>query len=58
MVSVNAGPWEEAKVADDLLDAHNEALLIDVDQDTSLLLVRLTDSSFNIVTYDLSEHLP
>lgn len=58
VVSVNAGPWEEAKVADDLLDAHNEALLIDVDQDTSLLLVRLTDSSFNIVTYDLSEHLP
>ena len=58
VISIDAGPWEEAKAVDNLLDARNETLLIEVDEDASLLLLRLTDAAFNIVTYDLSEHLP
>jgi hypothetical protein len=58
VTSSNAATWQEAAVEDGLLDARRETLRVPLPEETNLLLLRLTDAAFNVITYDLSEHLP
>jgi hypothetical protein len=55
--SADAGPWENAKAQDELLDARRETLVLEPPAGASLLLLRLTDAAYNVMTYDLSSHL-
>jgi hypothetical protein len=57
VTSVDAGPWESAKADDELLDSRREMLLLEPKKGAKLLLLRLTDAAYNVITYDLSEHL-
>lgn len=58
VVSVDAGEWKAVEAADGLIDARREQLLIELPEDSRLLLLRLTDAAHNAVTIDLSEELP
>ena len=55
--SVDAGPWENAGVEDALLDGRREVLVLQPKEGARLLLLRLTDAAYNVMTYDLSQHL-
>jgi hypothetical protein len=54
--SIDAGPWKPARAADGLLDGLTETLIIDDPEPRSgqLLLLRVTDAAYNVVTFDLS----
>jgi len=54
--SLDAGPWKPARAADGLLDGQTETVLIDTGEAThaELLLLRVTDAAYNVVTFDLS----
>jgi hypothetical protein len=54
VVSVNAGDWKPARVADGLLDSKTETLVLDPAPQGGLLLLRVTDAAYNVVTFDLS----
>jgi hypothetical protein len=63
VVSFDAGGWKPVEAADGLLDGRRETLTVEVPEQVEgtpprLLLLRLTDASFNVVTFDLSAHLP
>jgi hypothetical protein len=53
--SVDAQEWKPAEVADGLLDGRAETLLVPAGQKGSLVLLRVTDSSYNVTTFDLSQ---
>jgi hypothetical protein len=57
VVSVDAKEWQPAEVADGLLDGRSEELVIGETNEAQLLLLRLTDGSFNVVTFDLTAEL-
>ena len=52
--SVDAGPWQPVTVEDGLLDSRRERLSVEVPEGAKLVLLRLTDAAFNVVTLDLS----
>jgi hypothetical protein len=52
-VSVDAGEWRPVAAADGLLDGREEVLRLEVPPDARLLLLRLTDAAWNVVTFDL-----
>jgi hypothetical protein len=52
--SVNAKEWKPAQAMDGLLDGRGETLLIEPGAKPSLLLLRVTDAAFNVITFDLS----
>ncbi|MEM9595146.1 MAG: hypothetical protein AAGD06_12820 [Acidobacteriota bacterium] len=52
-VSVDAGPWAPVTAVDGLLDGRTERLRVDVPGDARLVLLRVTDAAFNVVTLDL-----
>jgi hypothetical protein len=53
--SVDAANWKPARAADGLLDAQTETVLVDADPASgSLLLLRVTDAAYNVVTFNLS----
>ena len=52
--SIDAGSWHPAKVVDGLLDGRRETLEIAVPTDARVVLLRLTDAAFNVVTYEVS----
>jgi hypothetical protein len=54
VASVDAADWKPVKVADGLLDAKTERLLLDPAPKGGLLLLRVTDAAYNVVTFDLS----
>jgi hypothetical protein len=54
VASVNAADWKPVKVAGGLLDSKTEKLLLDPAPKGGLLLLRVTDAAFNVVTFDLS----
>src|SRR5262249_33059779 len=54
VASVNAEDWKPVKVADGLLDGKTERLLLDPAPKGGLLLLRVTDAAYNVVTFDLS----
>jgi sugar lactone lactonase YvrE len=57
VTSVDAAPWENAKVDDGLLDSRRETLVLEPEKGARLLLLRLTDAAYNVMTYDLSQQL-
>jgi hypothetical protein len=58
--SIDGAEWKAARAEDGLLDAQNETLLIDLpkaeDKAPHLVLLRLTDAAFNVISIDLSAH--
>jgi hypothetical protein len=54
VASVNAGEWKPARVLDGLLDSKSETLVLDPAPKGGLLLLRVTDAAYNVVTFDLS----
>jgi hypothetical protein len=52
--SVDAGPWKNARSVDGLLDGRREVVILDVPEDATLVLLRVTDASHNAVTVDVS----
>ena len=53
-VSADGGPWQPLNAADGLLDGRREELLVDRPAEARLLLLRVTDAAFNVVTFDLT----
>jgi len=53
--SLDAGEWLPARPVDGLLDGQRERLLVDSPDSGKLVLLRLMDAAFNVVTFDLSE---
>jgi hypothetical protein len=53
VVSVDGEEWKPARVADGLLDGRRETFLVDRPAGAKLILLRLTDAAFNVVTFDL-----
>ncbi|MGB5574904.1 MAG: hypothetical protein WBO69_16115 [Thermoanaerobaculia bacterium] len=56
--SLDAGEWLPARPVDGLLDGQNERLLVDIPASGKLILLRLMDAAFNVVTFDLSQDGP
>lgn len=54
-VSVDAGEWRPLRPEDGLLDGKRETLAIQAPGNARLVLLRLTDAAFNVVTYDLRQ---
>lgn len=52
--SVDAKEWRPVRPTDGLLDGQRETLLIEATGRESLLLLRVVDAAFNVMTYDLS----
>jgi hypothetical protein len=57
VISVDAAPWENAEADDGLLDSRSETLELQPEKGARLLLLRLTDAAYNVMTYDLSQQL-
>lgn len=53
VVSVDGGKWEPALPADGLLDSRAEVFSVAAPAGTKLLLLRVTDAAFNLLTFDL-----
>ena len=53
--SLDAGEWLPVRTVDGLLDGQHERLLVDSPDSGKLILLRLMDAAFNVVTFDLSE---
>ena len=51
--SVDAGGWQPASVADGLLDGQQETLILSPSESGRLVLLRVTDAAFNVVTFDI-----
>ena len=58
--SVDAREWLPAKVKDGLLDGRKETLEIELPpkRAAQILLLRVRDAAFNVITFDLSTKLP
>jgi len=52
--SIDARQWRPVVTADGLLDGQRETLILDTPEPGELLLLRLTDAAFNVVTIDLT----
>jgi hypothetical protein len=53
--SVDAGSWKPARPEDGLLDEQTETVVVDADAASAgLLLLRVTDAAYNVVTFDLT----
>lgn len=57
-VSFDAGEWKPVETADGLLDGQRETLLLEVPKGTHLVLLRVTDAAFNVVTFNLTGKQP
>ena len=51
--SVDAGEWQPASVVDGLLDGQQETLILSPSESGRLVLLRVTDAAFNVVTFDI-----
>ncbi|HYU33833.1 MAG TPA: hypothetical protein VEW48_16900 [Thermoanaerobaculia bacterium] len=59
VLSVDAQEWKPVEAADGLLDGRTETLLIEPGEEAkkggSLLLLRVTDAAFNVITFNLTQ---
>ncbi|MFL6202317.1 MAG: hypothetical protein ACJ76J_24375 [Thermoanaerobaculia bacterium] len=55
MVSVDAEEWKPVPSADGLIDGQTETLVVDPGKAGGLLLLRIMDAAYNVVTFNLSE---
>jgi hypothetical protein len=53
--SVNAEEWKPAPSVDGLIDGQTETLLVESGNPGVLLLLRVTDAAYNVVTFNLSD---
>jgi hypothetical protein len=57
--SIDAKEWKPVKAVDGLLDGRTETLLIEpgeaIEKGSALVLLRVTDASFNVTTFNLSQ---
>ncbi len=59
LYSMDAEAWLPAPAADGLLDGVRETVLLPIRSLTpEMVLLRVTDAAHNVVTFDLSRHLP
>ena len=56
--SVDAKEWRPAVAADGLIDGRSETFILEINDNARLLLLRLTDAHFNVITHDLTSYLP
>ncbi len=55
VVSVDAQEWKPVPSADGLIDGMTETLLVEPGKPGGLVLLRVTDAAYNVVTFNLSE---
>lgn len=55
MYSVDAQEWKAVPSADGLIDGQTETLVVESDAKPGLLLLRVTDAAYNVVTFNLSD---
>ncbi len=53
VVSADGEEWKPARVADGLLDGRRETFLVERPAGAKLLLLKVTDAAFNVITFDL-----
>jgi len=53
VVSIDAGEWQPALAADGMVDARREVLRVEVPEGARLVLLRLSDAAWNVVTFNL-----
>ena len=56
--SLDAKAWQRAPAEDGLMDGRSEHLRLEVPEDARLLLLRVTDAAWNVVTFDLLTEKP
>ncbi len=56
VVSTDAGQWQPAEATDGLLDGRREAIRVTAPESAHILLLRITDAAFNVVTLNLLEN--
>jgi len=52
--SIDAGDWHDAVATDGLLDGRREVVRVEVPEEARLVILRVTDAAFNVVTFDLT----
>ena len=55
--SADAGEWRPAAAQDGLLDAQRETLVMPLTENGHLMLLRVIDAAFNVVTFDISREI-
>jgi len=55
--SVDAAEWEPAPTKDGLLDGQRETLVLRIPESGRLMLLKVQDAAFNVITIDVSEKL-
>ncbi|MEA2564579.1 MAG: hypothetical protein QOH06_6083 [Acidobacteriota bacterium] len=55
MFSVDAEEWKPVPSADGLIDGQTETLVVEAGKAGGLLLLRIMDAAYNVVTFNLSE---
>lgn len=58
VASVDAGEWRPASPADGLLDGRQETVRVPVPDGARMVLLRVTDAAWNVVTIDLLDAVP
>jgi hypothetical protein len=53
VISVDAGEWRPLSPVDGMLDSREEAFEVPLSNSEALLLMRVTDAAFNVMTFDL-----
>ncbi len=53
MISIDAREWQPVMVQDGLLDGRQETLRVTLTAETRLVLLRVTDAAWNVVTFNL-----
>ena len=54
--SLDAEEWKPVEAVDGLLDGRTETLLLEPGKNGGLLLLRVTDAAYNVITFDLSQN--
>ncbi len=54
--SLDAEEWKPVEAVDGLLDGRTETLLLEPGKNGALLLLRVTDAAYNVITFDLSKN--
>ena len=54
--SLDAEEWKPVESADGLLDGRTETLRLEPGKNGGLLLLRVTDAAYNVITFDLSQN--
>jgi hypothetical protein len=55
--SLDAGEWMPAASEDGLLDGQRETLVLPIPEPGNLMLLRVLDAAFNVVTFDISREI-